>query len=169
MSMEGTALILAWVAILMLAFAMSGLVRQVHSLASRDATNSARVGPTVGSAAPHLDNGQTSFPSVYLFMDDQCSTCRHLLDELPSLAPKGSSVPVTLIFAGAPFADSDVNLRMLSHKADVFAKLNIPVTPFGMAVSIDGRITRAEPVGSPEMLQEFLETSDLTRHTRRTA
>ncbi|HEY0636019.1 MAG TPA: hypothetical protein VGD67_00080, partial [Pseudonocardiaceae bacterium] len=52
MSFQTSALLLSWVAILLLALVVSGLVRQVHALTSGNAALGRRVGPAVGTAAP---------------------------------------------------------------------------------------------------------------------
>ena len=85
MSFMMSAFLITWLAIALLAFAMSGLVRQVHALASSQQAVPFRTGPPIGAVLPDLNGAfpvsHPTRPTVLLFSEATCSTCAELLPE----------------------------------------------------------------------------------------
>ena len=85
MSFQTSALILSWIAILLLALVVSGLVRQVHAMSSGLVQRRPEsVGLRPGSPAPgfaRLAPVPPAAPLVLLFLDPDCGTCAEVLAE----------------------------------------------------------------------------------------
>lgn len=148
MSFQNSALLLSWVAILLLALVVAGLVRQVHAL-SRGAPRPAGLGLAPGTPAPAFDR---LGPGLLLFLDRDCGVCADVLAAAGSPEP-----PLHAIFAGPPpDGASRPGVRVLTGEQDgLFADYRVPATPFAVLVGADGRVRAAEPVGSPEALHEL--------------
>ncbi|TDC93826.1 hypothetical protein [Actinomadura sp. 7K507] len=158
MSFQNSALLLSWVAILLLSLVVAGLVRRVHAL-SRGAPARTGLGPAPGTAAPAFDR---LGPGLLLFLDRDCGVCTDVLAAAGSL-----DGPLHAIFAGPPPGDapppgpsrhgpSRHGPTVLADEQDgLFADYGVPATPFAVLVGADGRVRAAEPVGSPEALREL--------------
>ena len=85
MSFTMSAFLITWLAIALLAFAMSGLVRQVHALASSRQAVPFRTGPPIGAVLPDL-NG--AFQSHIQPNRPFCCSPRPPARPAPSLLPE---------------------------------------------------------------------------------
>ncbi|MFC4912757.1 hypothetical protein [Actinomadura gamaensis] len=149
MSFQTSALLLSWVAILLLALVVAGLVRQVHALAGPGRVTAARPapGPKRGAVAPGF--GRLG-PGLVLFLDRDCGVCE---DVLAAAEP-----PLRAVFAGPAPAAVAPDVTVLAHEgAGLFEDYRVSATPFAVVLTEDGRIGAAAPVGSPESLRELLE------------
>jgi len=163
MSFETSALILTWVALLTLAFGMAGLLRQIRAITAVLQPNPVNIGPAVGSLAPDLDVLPVAYnrraPHVLIFVDTDCGSCDVVLEHL-ALARKNTPLPncVALFRGQTTHVDGTRNgLHILAEQAHMFAALQVPVTPFAVAVGGDGRVRAADAVGSPDALDRFLD------------
>lgn len=153
MSFQTSALIVTWVALLLLALVVAGLVRQVHALSSGTVARRDPVGPRAGTVAPHLDRLDAHPPAVLLFLTPTCHTCTDVLDEAASVA--GANLPVHAIYEGpAPEAPDGVVAH--GRQGGLFATYDAVAVPFAVVVGEDGRITSAAPVGSRATVRELL-------------
>ncbi|NDU74039.1 hypothetical protein GWI34_15535 [Actinomadura sp. DSM 109109] len=145
MSFQNSALLLSWVAILLLALVVAGLVRQVHAL-GQGAARPTGLGPAVGTPAPAFDR---LGPGLLLFLDRECGVCADVLDAVPP------GRPLHAVFAGPPpDGPPRPGVTVLAGEQDgLFADYGVPATPFAVLVGADGRVRAAEPVGSPEALR----------------
>lgn len=159
MSFQTSALILTWVALLLLALVTAGLVRQVHALSS---ANSPRhpgvVGPLPGSAAPGVERLAPTLPAVLLFLSPDCHTCADALAETTRLA--GDDDPRWSVHALYPdTAPEPVGpVTAHAHQSGVFAAYDVIATPFAVLVGADRRVAAAGPVGSRTALRSLLGT-----------
>jgi hypothetical protein len=88
MSFTTTALIVTWFAIVLLALALAGIVRQVRSLVTLHGIRLNPVGPALGSAAPAIEGSDgygQGRSTILLFADAACQSCEQVLAELGSL------------------------------------------------------------------------------------
>jgi hypothetical protein len=155
MSFQTSALILSWVAILLLALVVSGLVRQVHALSAglvRPATEP--VGLPGGAAAPGLDQLRTDpdRPTLLLFLSADCRTCTGVLAEAASLA----ELAVRAVYAGPAPADTR-GVPAVGNQAELFDRYDAVATPFAVLVEPAGRVRWSAPVGSPAALRTLLD------------
>lgn len=106
MSFETTALLLTWVALLLLSMVVAGLVRHVHVLAGAATRPAHRLGPPAGAPAPALDRLRPAAerPTLLLFLDADCESCAAVLAEAGHLAGRGP-VAIRAILAGLPIPE----------------------------------------------------------------
>ncbi|SEG80451.1 hypothetical protein SAMN04489712_11383 [Thermomonospora echinospora] len=171
MGFETTVLLLTWVAIALLAFVVSGLVRRVHHLGT--GVRTAELGPAPGSAAPQfgrltagLSPGPSPGPSpgradrtLLLFLDADCGVCPQVLAELRDvLDGSGRTLPVAALFADRALEGGHEGIEVFAGEAGLFEEYRIPAVPFAVLADGSGRVRTARPVGSPGALRDLLET-----------
>ncbi|MGS2616139.1 hypothetical protein ACVCAH_16695 [Micromonospora sp. LZ34] len=162
MSFQTSALILSWIAILLLALVVSGLVRQVHALSNGGAARPGSVGLRPGSPAPRFRDLAPPSPAtlVLLFLDHGCATCDQLLDEAAEQARRADLVIRVLYRHTVPPHAADLPMTVLDEQADLFDRYDAIATPFAVVVDDTGRIRRSEPVGSRVALRQLLDQVD---------
>lgn len=154
-----SALLVSWVAIVLLALVVSGLVRQVHQL-SRGGTarTPGRVGVTPGSPAPHpgelLAEGR---PTLLLFLSPDCRTCTRVLTVADRIHTDDTAdnTAVRAVYAAEAPAEAPA-LPVVAHRPDLFTAYDAIATPFAVLVGANGRVERSEPLGAPEALHDML-------------
>lgn len=151
MSFEATALVLAWLAILVLTLAMSGLLRQVRILSAAQDGTLASAGPAVGQLVP-ARLGPSEM--LLVFMDHDCPSCARLKPELAAIAD-AAGVPAAVVFRDDAAEDGIPGAAVFSNEASTFQQLRIPATPFAILAS-SGEVKRSAAVGSSGRLREFL-------------
>jgi hypothetical protein len=163
MSVQASGLILAWVAIVVLALAMSGLVRQVRALAAQQAHPFSRTSAAVGKPAPDLQGAGIQWQgrtSLLIFAAAECQTCLDRLEEFESMAERdGGDLSWVAVFPGAADGFRPRHVRVLENQDGAFTRLGVPVTPFGAVVTGDGIVSHATALGSTSALQEFVRTA----------
>ena len=155
-----SAVILAWVVILLLCFTMAGMVRQLHALTSRQASGAAvpwdaLVCRPVPASLGHRFRSDRA--TVVVFAANDCGACdrtvRALPDLVSSLVP---SVEVVVAYEGDPLDLDHLGMIVKTHQGDSLAAFNIPALPFGVVVDTSGRVVDAQPLGSPADLERLL-------------
>jgi hypothetical protein len=186
MDFTTSALIASWAAIALLALVVSGLVRQVHQLSRAQPHRPGRAGITLGAPAPGLGTAgpvdpagldgllTPGRPALLLFLDAGCGTCVQVLAEAGAwtirqglahdqgpdqgapaqdpLAPQ-----VLALYAGPAPEAGDGTLPVRGGHADLFTAYDVPATPYAVAIDVEGRIARSEPLGSPTALLRLLD------------
>jgi hypothetical protein len=159
MTFQTSALILTWVALLLLALVVSGLVRQLHQLTGGALRNPNLVGLPAGAAAPDLDRvlpGRTG-PALLLFLSTDCRTCTAIVAELPAhlhrLATAG--VGIRALYAGT--APAAVPVPAVADAAGLFERYDAVATPFAVLVDAAGRVERSQPLGSVAALGAMID------------
>lgn len=159
LSFEQSALLLAWVAIVLLALAMSGLLRQVHALT--EALQGGRrtaVGPAAGTVVPKLAGLDGVARSLLLFVEPACPACDRALERLVTAARNGSdSVGYLVVYRGDATAVQDTAVTTITHADRVFSDLGVTVTPTAVALDERRTVIASAPVGSPELVEQFLD------------
>jgi hypothetical protein len=160
MSFETAVLILAWIAILLLALAMSGLLRQLHHLQAHGGSSAQRVGPAPGTRSPiwPLLEAKPERPMIVLFGDRSCETCQLIRPQVQRFA-QGLGDRADLLWVTRTRDEELEDGAGVTFKVDpkAFDEFNIPLVPAAVAISRDGIVIDAEPVGSPLRLSGFLE------------
>ena len=162
MSFEAAALILAWGALTVLAFAMAGILRQVRALTMLMAGQAAPVaGPQRGALVPpELLAGGNGRGQLLMFMDRYCPACAELAPELAALGERG--IDVRLVFRDGAKAIAGAELGVLEGMSESFERLGVPATPYAVRVGQGGTIADAAPIGSPEALRGFIEREEVS-------
>lgn len=160
MSFELSAILASWVLIFLLALVVAGLVRQVHILNKTVANWSTTSGPRVGVPAPLLDNELQAkgSPAVMLFADAGCASCTKVLPDFTRLAEASAGQARFLaVFSGEAELSATTNLHVLTDQRELHTRFGVPATPFAVSLSEDGIVLDAAPVGSSELLRQFVE------------
>jgi hypothetical protein len=154
MSFETTALLVTWVALVLLALVVAGLVRQVHHLTQGPRTR--ELGLPAGSPAPALAavGARPERPTLLLFLSEDCPICHDVFAETLTQADGPAT---TAIFKGRAIdGRPPANLRVLPDQEDLFTAYKVPATPYAVIVGADGRVRTAEPVGSIRGLHHLI-------------
>ncbi|MEU4770845.1 hypothetical protein [Micromonospora sp. NPDC023644] len=163
MSFQTSALILSWIAILLLAFTVSGLVRQVHALSSGAVQRRPEsVGLRPGAPAPgfaRLAPPTPAVPLVLLFLEPDCGTCTEVLAEASDHVRPGLEFRV-LYREDPPARAAELPITVLGGQAELFERYDALATPFATVVDQAGRVLRAEPLGSRAALHRLLDEVD---------
>ncbi|MEH1099529.1 hypothetical protein [Micromonospora sp. CPCC 205561] len=164
MSFQTSALILSWIAILLLALTVSGLVRQVHALSSGAVQRPPRaVGLRPGAPAPGLARlapSAAGVPLVLLFLEPDCGTCTEVLAEANGQIGRAGSEFRVLYRDTPPARAQGLPLTVLGGQAELFERYDAIATPFATVVDPAGTVLRAEPLGSRAALRDLLDGLD---------
>ncbi len=147
MSFTTAALLVTWVAIVVLALGLAGLLRQVSVLTAR--TDSAAPGggtrttrDLVGLAVP-ADGAAASLRSpdgsIVLFSSPTCAACAGVLDDLARL---GLDERLVVVSSGActGVGERAPRCRCVEHGRELMERLAVPATPYLVALDADGTI-----------------------------
>ncbi|MDN3355025.1 hypothetical protein [Actinomadura sp. DC4] len=154
MSFETTALLVTWVALVLLALVVAGLVRQVHQLTQGPRTRELGLPAGAPAPAPDVLGIEPGRATLLLFLSEDCPVCHDVFEE--ALGIDGG--PATrAVFAGAAIeAVPPDGMRVLTGRQELFTDYQVPATPYGVIVGADGRVRTAEPVGSVRGLRELV-------------
>ena len=156
-----SALILSWVAILLLALVVSGLIRQVHQLSKTGVRPTARPGVAAGATAPATDLLDES-GGVLLFLSPTCRVCTEVLDEAGQWAESTGIDPSRIHAVYADNATQHPVIPVSGERGDLFERYDIIVTPYAVVIDDSATVVRSEPVGSRQTVRQLLE-SNLSR------
>jgi hypothetical protein len=184
MSFGTSALLLAWIAIVLLAFGLAGLLRQVSLLTRGRLGNGAPIGPGSG-LAPRTTRDLVGFRlpatggladlpvagahrTVVVFVSPGCPSCTQTLEGLAVLPEvTAGSVAVVAVSTGscepARAAMGDVPGRSalcISRGRSLLEALHVPATPYLMALDEEGTIVVAA------LPSEDTDLGSWVRHTR---
>ena len=161
-----SALLLSWVAIVLLALVVARLVRQVHELQQGGARQPRRLGLATGEPAPGLEtlDPKPGKAMLLLFLSVGCRTCREVLSE----AVQQADLEVRVLYAGeAPAGSIETNgasIPAYGGQDALFEHYDAVATPFAVVVDAGGRVARSEPLGSREATRRLLDS--LATHER---
>lgn len=159
MSFQSVALIVAWVAIILLALVVAELAREVGVIRGRGRTKRQMVGGgIVGEAAPHLNGvDYAKAMTLVLFADASCNSCETVEPVFRNTVGPGAQ-HVLVYRQGQPkSAVITPGVAVLEQQTGAFAGFGVPATPFCAVVDRNGVIIGNEPVGSPRLLREFIQ------------
>jgi hypothetical protein len=160
MSFEASALVLAWVAIVLLALGLAGLLRQVQLLSR----GRVAVAPAPGTAAAHSPRDLVGFRlprqgpladlvhpaahrTVLAFVSPGCPSCTQTLERLAA-APDVTTGSVALVAVSTgSCAPAEAALgsagRCVPQGRPLLDQLRVPATPYLVAVGVDGTLVAA--------------------------
>jgi hypothetical protein len=159
MGVETSLLLLAWIAILLLAFGLSGLLRQVRALSTQVRGPEARLGPEVGTFAPRSEalGLVPGNPALLIFVQDVCPTCDAVLERLTAIqGDDAGDLSIMAVFRGSTNGFGSTRVKTVANQDELFDQFHIPVTPFGVLLDRDGRIAEARPLGSLALFEQLL-------------
>jgi hypothetical protein len=170
MNFTVAAIALAWIAIMLLALVVSGLVRHVYALtaavagrqeAREEQMHERPSALEIGAAAPSIDGADgvaAGKSALLLFVDAACGTCERVLVSFAALAMQHSEdAAFVVLFSGRPSTFESPQVQVLAHMARTFERYSIPMTPYAVGVTSDGRIAAAQGIAFDPMLDDLLE------------
>lgn len=158
MDVETTALLLAWIAILLLALGMSGLLSQIHALKLQDRWKpDPPIGLLPGSAAPGGELGifEQGSRTLVLFADTDCQACSEVVPVFADLIDRTSHDLHGTIVSRAVLTRNGMippSLRAVQHPR-LFDAFRITAVPTVVLIDEMGAVVRTEPVGSVERVR----------------
>jgi hypothetical protein len=160
MSFQASALLLAWIAIALLALAMSGLIRQVRALSVQPRATSLASSPLVGQPFPLPGDpgvGWSGGTRVVLFVTADCEVCQTRLAELEAIAREdGGGLAFAAMFSGSANGFRSEDVEAVPDQGSVLEQFGMPATPFGVVVRPSGVIAHAEVIGSTQALRSLV-------------
>lgn len=164
MSLMATALVLAWVAIVLLTLSVAGLMRQVHMLLTERSAEADAARTTARSPALPAGLVTEGADGVLLFASTSCVACSEVMPTLVEYCTGGDR-SCTVITAAARHPAWPDTLVYRENAADLFERFAVVATPHALRI-VDGAIVGSAPVGSAEALRRLL---DGPRHELETA
>jgi hypothetical protein len=159
MTTTTAALVLAWIAIVLLALATAGLLRRVEQLSSRGAAAAEPVSePVVGLQLPmvqHLGEFAGGHTEVLIvFASTSCASCQAAVDGIVAAAPADLRIAVAVRESTlGPLEVPSEWVRRTSAQS-LFQIMRIPATPYLVRLGPDGTIVGAAmAVGSFDIEQ----------------
>lgn len=165
MSFTASALILTWVALLLLALIVAGLIRQVHALQRGAVPSGSRPGPQgrVGALVPPIAGVDPATTRLLLLLDADCAACAALLDGIRrTLAPEIVRRGIALLYADRAVGHPPtLDAHVATGTGDVFDAVGATALPYGVALDAAGRVAAAAPVGGMAELFPLLAAAGL--------
>ena len=150
MAFDSTMLVLAWAAIIM-ALAMSGILRQLHAL------ESVRLPPLTLNSSVLTDFGDQKNASCLFFVEPGCPSCERLLQRLPTLVSANSDGPSFVVVpVRGRIEFQDPNIHTAAQGTEWAEALGIPATPYGAVIRSDGHVALTMPLGSDDAVDQFI-------------
>ena len=155
MSVMAAAMVLAWICVVLLAFGLAGVLRQVRDLQ----VELAQIGgqgqrPLRGRQVAEYAGAKT----VVLVIDPACSLC---IAVVGTFAEQATSTP-GLRFETLSYRTSDdwPDSAHVHRRVDerLYQRLDVPWTPALLVTDLEGVITSVRPVESPEDLRHQVAT-----------
>ncbi len=154
MSLMGTMLVLAWVAIVLLTLAVAGLMRQVHLLLTEraaDGTPASREPTARALPAGLITPGRDG---VVLFASTSCVACSEVMPALVAYCGDGQR-SCAVVTAAERHPDWPDALVYRENAADLFEQFGVVATPHALNI-VDGAVVDSAPVGSVSALYRLV-------------
>jgi hypothetical protein len=154
-SFMATALLLAWVAIVLLALSVAGLMRQMHLLLTeRSAEGTAAPAPTGPRMLP-ADLMAVGAERIVLFASTSCVACSEVMPVMVEYRRRaGTSCTVITAAARHPQWPDDLDYR--ENAADLFEQFGVTATPHALRI-VGGEVANSAPVGSVDALRRLID------------
>ncbi|WUH99511.1 hypothetical protein OHR68_39490 [Spirillospora sp. NBC_00431] len=159
MEIVAAALVLAWVAIILLAFAMAGMLHQLRDVQSALARRTVSGGIDVPQELPDAvkpESGRSH--AAVLLVDDSCAICAEAVPAFASVAGTGSPDIDFLLLSRKPLEKLAVergDVRTVVD-GDAYHLLDPGWQPALVIIDGDGTVLEAEPAGSAEAVRAGL-------------
>jgi hypothetical protein len=146
-------LVLAWIVIVVLAFALAGLLGQVRELRQMYVDLSTSSNTQLVPPVPELTSGERS---LVLVVAPGCETCRRVAPYFASRAGATAGIRRLVLAKDQDWPESSTPECHVMVRPDLHERLRLQVYPSLLMLAEDGRIMWSEPVGSVEMLERIL-------------
>lgn len=181
MSVRDSALLLAWLAILLIALALAGLARQIHTIAvtlglqgegslvterpSGQAVRQPRRLDIPSALRAIIEDGDGR-PMLVIAISRGCASCERIIAELAAVDQRyGDRVRLVLVDVGGSDANGgialDGHVPASIQKVEItpaeFRQMGGSALPYAVGLNPDGRLIVAASVGSPDILVNLTE------------
>jgi hypothetical protein len=137
-SFTDSALVVSWAAIVLLGFALAGVLARVHRL------EQAMAGPAPAPTPvgrpfplPGIEEG----PVLALFVDHDCRSCERAVAGVGELLDRGLAT-----------------VYWREEEPEAFDAMDVPLTPYAVVADAELKVVSVQPVGSAERLAEVVAT-----------
>ena len=155
MSFMATALVLAWVAIIVLALSVAGLMRQVHLLLTERSAEGSAASSHAGPPSLPADLLAAGAERVVLFASTSCVACSEVMPVLVEHSRSaGRSCLVVTAAERHPAWPEELTYR--ENAADLFEHFGIAATPHALRI-VDAAVVAEGQVGSARALRGLLD------------
>jgi hypothetical protein len=154
-SFMATAMVLAWVAIILLTLSVAGLMRQVHMLLTERAADGDATPTDVGSRMLPVELMAPGGERIVLFASTSCVACTEVMPAMVEYSRNGDR-SCTVVTASQRHPDWPDGLVYHENAADLFERFDIVATPHAMRI-VDATVVASAPVGSIAALRELME------------
>ncbi|MFC4118925.1 hypothetical protein [Nonomuraea zeae] len=167
MGIEAAAILLSWIAIVILAGAVAACVRALRFQEARllqVLSQPRRLSPGDRMMLPrplagHLPPGDSI---LLLFGTAECGSCREALRNLAARYDAGRKLPHLVAAFRGPAPDvPGPPVTVVTHQAQAFEELNIGLLPFAVLLR-DDEVVAAGAVGSEQSIDELWRTVERT-------
>lgn len=165
MSFTTAALLVSWLAIVVLALGLAGLLRQVQDLTRQVASLGSGVSTTslVGLALPAAGPIGSLRPvggGLVVVISPGCTSCAEALDVIAAHGLLDRTVAVS-----ASTCEASGVQRCVPDAGDLIDRLGVPATPYLIAVDAAGEIVATELPAGPDDVAVFLAATRLATPT----
>lgn len=163
MTLTATLLLLTWMALIVLGFALAGLLSRVHRLEQQVAgaapapAGAGAGGPPVGVTAPSVPGLDLEGGAVLLFADRECGSCRRVLPAVAAAAGPGR--PVHVLWSGPRPTTVDDATGVVHHDeaGAAYAAFGVRAAPWLVAVDAAGTTAASGAAGSEDRALALLD------------
>lgn len=149
---------LAWVVILLLALAMSGLLRQVKELQAQvPASSAVPVGLAPGTPAPVIPSlSRRDRPALLLFAEPGCDSCEMVLPLLEDFGNRVDGRACVAAVTREAMPDDHSRGLDVVVESEAFTQYRISFVPAAVMIGRDGIVLNSQPVGSVDRMRDFI-------------
>jgi len=154
-SFMATALVLAWVAIILLTLSVAGLMRQVHLLLTERAAEGAPAPAYPGVPTVPADLIAAGGERIVLFASTTCVACTEVMPVLLD-ACRGDDRSCLVVTSSTRHPEWPDGLTYRENAADLFERFGIVATPHALRI-VDTTVVASAPVGSVAALRALID------------
>jgi hypothetical protein len=154
-SFMATALVLAWVAIILLALSVAGLMRQVHLLLTERTADRTPASDQMPPRMLPVDLMAGGSERIVLFASTTCVACSEVMPVMVEYSQR-SGTSCTVVTAAARHAQWPDELVYRENAADLFEQFGVAATPHALRI-VGGEVVDSAPVGSVDALRRFID------------
>lgn len=156
MSPTVAAIVLLWIVVLVLAFAMAGILQKVRDLERRGTSGPAAVPDTEAVDAVAPEEGQAV--SAVLLVEEGCGVCAEVLPSFTAARSLSGSERVNFVVVtnSSDGTGYDIGDVQVLADPDIHARLEPGWFPAMLIVTPDRVIAAVEPAGSPEAVEDLV-------------
>lgn len=172
MDVQAAALILAWVAIIILALAVAGILHRFQGTPASTLSSPEphRASFVTGQRLPQTSQLVVTDTGthVLLFLSPDCVTCQEVMASASEQMPKMGVAEITACFRSSRTLTAPQNVRVVSGAAEDFDRFGVALTPYAV-VLWNGLVLAHGQVSTGHSLREMVEGVMRTADSKETS